>query len=168
MKRNTKIVSLLKRIALICMCVSFISLHAFSQVCAPQLVTQWGSTGSRAGQIHDPRDVAVDTAGNVYVADRLNGRVQKFDAEGNYLLQWRGSFTDPISIAVDVANNIYVGGTNRDRSNAHIEKFTADGVFLTRWGSSGTGNGQFSYPGSISRSKIVKSQQRQTMWETTP
>lgn len=41
-----------------------------------------GSKGSGWGSFNHPRSVAVDDAGRTYVADVLNGRVQRFDAEG--------------------------------------------------------------------------------------
>ena len=36
-----------------------------------QFVTKWGSNGSGAGQFTEPRDIAVDAEGTVYVADTL-------------------------------------------------------------------------------------------------
>ena len=51
----------------------------------------WGTEGTSNGQFIFPNDVAVDTAGNVYVADTNNDRIQKFDSSGSYLGQW-GSF----------------------------------------------------------------------------
>ena len=41
-------------------------------------LTQWGSFGSDDGQFIEPFFVATDAAGNVYVVDRGNYRVQKF------------------------------------------------------------------------------------------
>lgn len=42
------------------------------------LLGEWGSPGMAAGQFRIPVGLAVDQAGNVYVADTLNHRVQKF------------------------------------------------------------------------------------------
>lgn len=42
-------------------------------------VTKWGGSGSDPGQFNRPVDVAVDASGNVYVADRGNARIQKFN-----------------------------------------------------------------------------------------
>ena len=41
----------------------------------------WGSEGSGNGQFNSPRGVAVDSVGNVYVADMYNHRIQKFRPE---------------------------------------------------------------------------------------
>jgi NHL repeat len=40
--------------------------------------TKWGSHGSGDGQFIIPDGVAVDSSGNVYVADAFNHRIQKF------------------------------------------------------------------------------------------
>ena len=41
--------------------------------------------GSGDGQLMNPMDVALDGTGNIYVADLMNDRLQKFDSGGNYL-----------------------------------------------------------------------------------
>ncbi|MBL9213889.1 MAG: 6-bladed beta-propeller [Opitutaceae bacterium] len=48
----------------------------------------WGRKGSGPGEFNLPHALAIDDAGRVYVAERLNHRVQVFDADGNYLTQW--------------------------------------------------------------------------------
>ena len=50
-------------------------------------VRQWGSKGAGPGQFQIPHGIATD--GKVlYVADRTNSRVQRFDLEGRYLGEW--------------------------------------------------------------------------------
>src|SRR5262249_2197035 len=51
-------------------------------------VTKWGSAGSGDAQFEFPWGVAVDGSGNVYVADRDNNGIQKFDANGAFLTKW--------------------------------------------------------------------------------
>lgn len=107
--------------------------------------------GATPGALNTPFAVAVDSAGNAYVADSLNNRIQKFDQAGNLLLRWGargtadGQFMYPRGIAVDSAGNVYVSDTGNNR----IQKFTAAGVFLYKWGSKGTVNGQFDTPYGI-------------------
>jgi DNA-binding beta-propeller fold protein YncE len=51
-------------------------------------VRQWGSAGTGPGQFNQPHGIAVDDQGIVYVADRNNARVQRFDLNGKYLGEW--------------------------------------------------------------------------------
>ncbi|XP_066270578.1 tripartite motif-containing protein 2-like [Branchiostoma lanceolatum] len=44
----------------------------------------FGSPGERGGQLNHPGGVCVDSRGNIIVADERNGRVQMFDASGNF------------------------------------------------------------------------------------
>lgn len=44
----------------------------------------FGEPGSGPGQLNTPHSIATDAKGNVYVADRGNGRIQVFDGEGNF------------------------------------------------------------------------------------
>jgi NHL repeat len=48
-----------------------------------------GSAGSAGGQLSEPRGLAIDqSTGDVYVAERGNRRISKFDSAGNFLLTW--------------------------------------------------------------------------------
>lgn len=51
-------------------------------------ISSWGSTGTTQGKFNFPNGIAIDSAGNVYVVDTNNHRVQKFDSAGNFLLMW--------------------------------------------------------------------------------
>ena len=94
------------------------------------------ASGSGDGEFNLPRDVAVDSSGNLYVADRINNRIQKFDSSGNFLLKWGtfgtvdGKFNLPFDVAVDSSDNVYVA----DFGNHRIQKFTSSGVFILKWG----------------------------------
>ncbi len=111
----------------------------------PSFLLKWGAYGTGDGQFNSPFGLAVDSAGNVYVADFQNNRVQKFNSSGAFLLKWgslgtgNGQFNKPWNVAVDSAGNVYVS----DANNGRIQKFNSSGAFLLTWGSVGTGNGQF-------------------------
>jgi DNA-binding beta-propeller fold protein YncE len=51
-------------------------------------VAEWGTAGTGPGQFRLPHSIAVGTDGVVYVADRENGRVQRFTRQGGYLGEW--------------------------------------------------------------------------------
>ncbi len=102
-----------------------------------------GIGGAGDGQFNDPKGIAVDGSGNVFVADEGNHRVQKFDSNGNFLMKWGafgtgdGQFDGPQTVDTDANDRVYVGDSNR------IQKFDGSGSFIVGFGSSGTGNGQF-------------------------
>jgi len=56
---------------------------------AGQKVREWGRPGTGPGEFDLPHSIAVSPEGNVYVADRENGRVQWFTPEGSYLGEWK-------------------------------------------------------------------------------
>ena len=126
---------------------------------APNFLLKFGSTGSGNGQFNPsispssggPFGIATDSSGNIYVADKGNSRVQKFDLSGTFLLKFGslgagdGQFYAPEGIAVDGSGNIYVADTSGQR----VQKFSSAGTFLLKFGSSGTGDGQFATPRHI-------------------
>ena len=118
----------------------------------PDSYINWGKAGSAAGQFNNPWGVATDKAGNVYITDSKNYRVQKFDSNGNFLTDWgiegppmAGYFEYPLGIAVDKYGNVYV----TDGNNAVVQKFDSNGNFITNWGTEGSGDGQFKMPWGI-------------------
>ena len=50
-----------------------------------EFIARWGSLGSGDGQFDKPVGVAVDEAGNVYVADRNNHRIQHLHSTGTFI-----------------------------------------------------------------------------------
>ena len=53
-----------------------------------QRVKQWGRAGTGPGEFRQPHGIAVDDRGVIYVADRQNARLQRFDLDGKYLGEW--------------------------------------------------------------------------------
>jgi hypothetical protein len=54
-----------------------------------QKLREWGTPGTGPGQFKLLHSIQIDAAGLVYVADRENGRVQRFDQTGKYLGEWK-------------------------------------------------------------------------------
>jgi DNA-binding beta-propeller fold protein YncE len=50
---------------------------------------EWGKHGTGPGEFNTVHSIAIDPQGNLYVADRENGRVQWFDQNGKFLGEWK-------------------------------------------------------------------------------
>ena len=91
--------------------------------------------GTGAGEVFDPTSIAIAPSGDLYVVDKGNERVQRFDSLGNYLGGWgargdgNGQFKDAEGIAVDSLGNVYVADSN----NFRIQKFDSAGNWLNAW-----------------------------------
>jgi hypothetical protein len=124
-------------------------------------------TGS-AARLNNPRGVAFDASGILYIADTNNNTIRKSTAAG-VVTTWAGAvaitgsadntgaaarFNSPTGIAADAAGNLYVADTN----NNTIRKITPAGVVTTLAGAAGVlggadGNGsaaRFMIPQGIS------------------
>lgn len=100
-----------------------------------QPLAVWGTAGSERGQFSEPRGLAYDSAGNLYVADTKNNRIQKLGPDGAVLAMWGtqgtepGQFKDPSGVAVGPDNNVYVA----DTWNHRVQKFDPNGNLLKTW-----------------------------------
>ena len=125
--------------------------QAGGDVCTASDTCQAGTSGSADGQFNIPSGLAVDSAGNVYVADALNDRIQKFSSSGTFIDKWgthgsaNGQFDLPIDVATDSLGEVYV----TDSSNNRVQRFTSTGTFLGKWGSAGSAPGQFQSPSRL-------------------
>ena len=112
---------------------------------------QWGTEGTASGQFKRPQGIAVDSAGNVYVADTNNNRIQKFNSAGGIIATWgnsgsgSGQFSIPAALALDTEGNVYVAESGNNR----VQKFNSMGGYISQWGTKGSGNGQFLTPSGI-------------------
>ncbi len=128
-------------------------------------IKSWGSYGTGEGQFRNPHNMQVDRQGNVYVADRGNGRIQVFDPEGNFKkVIW-------LNVAYDHKRHPTLGNLPANPPNAtapwslcitttgptqylyaidaepgRLYKLTLDGHFLGMLGQSGRQPGQFNWP----------------------
>lgn len=80
----------------------------------PIQVHVW-SVGEGNGEFHEPRDLAIDNAGNILVADYDNNRIQIFTSTGVFISKFGksgtgiGQLSGPSGIGVDHRNgNIVV------------------------------------------------------------
>ena len=106
-----------------------------------------GSRGVAPGQFNKPRSLVCDRQDNLYVAD-MTGRIQKFDPQGHWLLQWQMPQTDlgkPKGMSLDVAGNVIVVEPHYQRVN----HFSTDGKLVRQWGHKGTAPGELILPRSL-------------------
>jgi DNA-binding beta-propeller fold protein YncE len=78
-------------------------------------VKQWGSRGTGRGQFNQPHGIAIDDRGIVYVADRNNARLQRFDLDGNYLGEW--NHLGKVTAVAFRAGSLWVGSQLRNEPN---------------------------------------------------
>jgi DNA-binding beta-propeller fold protein YncE len=57
---------------------------------AGERIRAWGKPGTGPGEFHLPHAIAIDENDIIYVGDRENGRIQRFDRQGKYLGEWDG------------------------------------------------------------------------------
>ena len=117
------------------------------------LVREWGGSGSALGQMLGPRQLVVDKAGLVYVAEHDNQRVQWFKPGGSntmvpvsaFGVANPPTFSDPDGLAFDGAGRFFV--SNNSATDPGIRVYTLPGTLIGNvGGGAGTGGGQFSNP----------------------
>ncbi|MHB8898641.1 MAG: peptidyl-alpha-hydroxyglycine alpha-amidating lyase family protein [Thermoguttaceae bacterium] len=74
-------------------------------------VKAWGQRGTGPGQFSLVHSIALDSKGNVYVADRNNARVQVFDPDGKFLDQWQDLIV-PWGLWMTAKDELWVCGSS--------------------------------------------------------
>ena len=124
-----------------------------------KLLFAWGESGTDPGEFNIVHNIATDSAGWVYVADRENHRIQVFDPNGKFETQWV-NMARPCGLYIDQASDIaYVGELGvAIASNAQangvgprISLYDTKGNVLARLGNKPEGEapGQFIAPHGI-------------------
>jgi tripartite motif-containing protein 71 len=88
-------------------------------------IAQFGGTGSKLGKLNAPAQMALDAAGDLWVADRGNNRVQHFGPNGEHLATLGergiglGQFVHPTGVSVSCNGTLTV----TDSDNNRVQQF---------------------------------------------
>ncbi len=113
-------------------------------------VARWGTTKQAAnledapGRFYFPNGIVISPAGDVFIADSENRRVQVFDKKGTfkYIIPTSGT---PRGLIIDDQDRLLVVDVF-----AHgVDVYTLKGQRITSFGSPGVGPGQFQFPNDI-------------------
>ena len=129
----------------------------------------YGGDGSAAtgANLNDPIGVAVDSVGNVFIADTFNQRIRRVDAATGFISTVAGNGTfgfngdgglatdawmrDPVGVALDSAGNLFI----TDQNNQRIRRVDAATGTMSTVAGSGTfgfgGDGGLATNASLSR-----------------
>jgi len=112
----------------------------------------FGSRGSAPGQFQQPAGLALDTAGNILVAEWGNHRLQLLTADGQCIQTFGckgsapGRFEQPWGVALDSAGNYIV----TEWGNHRVQVISStDGQPIRIFGSRGSDPGQFKHPRGV-------------------
>jgi sugar lactone lactonase YvrE len=97
---------------------------------AIQIISAWGDSGTGQGQLFDPQKIAADDSGFVYVADNGHKRVQKFSANGVFVLQFPDTFAQINGMCADKKGTVYIA----DFSANKIYKYDGNGRLVFSFG----------------------------------
>lgn len=111
-----------------------------------------GGRGSGPGEFDFPTHLRVDREGNLYVNDSFNFRIQKFDANGNYLHEFGyhsgavGGFARPKGFDVAPDGRLYVA----DAAFENVQIFTGeDQSFSLSFGNEDDEHGRMAFPSAV-------------------
>jgi sugar lactone lactonase YvrE len=83
---------------------------------AGKRVREWGTPGTGPGQFQLPHGIAIDRDGILYVADRENGRIQRFSLDGRYIGEW-GDLGKTFSLKITPSGDLWMGTQPRNVPN---------------------------------------------------
>jgi len=105
-----------------------------------KFITTWGSRGTAPGQFNTVHSIATDAAGNVYVGDRANRRIQVFDNNGTFKTAYL-HVGAPWAICITPGPHQYLYSSNSngtaDMENGEIYKMELDGKVVGKFGRAG-------------------------------
>ena len=80
-----------------------------------KFIKTWGKKGPGPGEFDTPHNLAFDSRGRLFVADRGNSRIQIFDQDGKFLAEWK-QFGRPSGIYIDKNDTLYAADSESDET----------------------------------------------------
>jgi DNA-binding beta-propeller fold protein YncE len=71
-----------------------------------KFIAAFGKKGTGPGEMREPHSIAFDSQGRLFVADRMNNRIEIFDQNGKFLDQW-AQFGRPSGLAISADDTLY-------------------------------------------------------------
>ncbi len=96
------------------------------------------------GELYSPIGIATGSNGDIFVADRGNERIQRFDPDGQFIAEWpttqgiTASSFEPFYIAADGKGFLYITG---GWGEASVTKYTEEGDYVDSWDTGFSGAG---------------------------
>jgi DNA-binding beta-propeller fold protein YncE len=103
-----------------------------------RFIKQWGARGTGAGEFFAAHSIEVDASDTLYVADRENMRIERFDTEGNFLGEWKYNAM-VCGLYLHSDGHFYI----TSGFDGEWAKLDAEGKLLGALGSPGKETGQF-------------------------
>ena len=117
-----------------------------------EIVNMFGKPGSAKGELFHPTNLALGPAGDVYIVETSNFRVQRFKQNGATVRTYGrvgdapGQFSRPKGIAIDQNGRLFVG----DSAFGNVQIFANDGQLLMEFGRSPVARESLNLPASVS------------------
>ena len=105
-----------------------------------ELLAAYGAKGTGNGKFKTPSAIALDSSGDIWVADTSNNRIQELSPTGEYLTKFGtagsggGQLKEPDGLAIDSRGDIWVA----DTGNSRIGEFSETGAPITTFEGSGS------------------------------
>jgi sugar lactone lactonase YvrE len=133
---------------------------------------EFGEFGTGLDQLRLPQEMALDSHGNLWIADKGNNRIDEFSSSGSFEAVGygvidgsnalercnkhtgcqagiagpnEGQLNSPTGLAIDSEGNVFV----TDMGNARVEEYDETGKFIAQFGSRGAGAGQLTGPDGV-------------------
>ena len=108
------------------------------------------SFGTHSSQFNQPRDIDIDTQGNIYLLDDTKNQVLVFSEDGQYIRHFsqrgrdKGELSNPQGLCVS-GDYVYV----TEWANNRVSVFHTSGEFVQCFGKEGSGRGELNSPRGI-------------------